>query len=505
MAEPEASVAQNAFEEYEEILEEYQHREFIDHLKGPAVSMLVHIVLVVLAFFLIVRTQKEVTSEIEISIEEMEIKEIEPKLLEELQELEELAEQVVPTVSVPDIPTEASEEVVADTDFAEEMAGADEVTDLTDILSVKPSTRALKIPGMIANRTGKARTAALRQHGGSGDTEKAVMNALRWLKKQQKGDGSWTQTQSDAMTGLALLAFLAHGETPDSEEFGMTVQKAMEYLSRKVMSTSRIGGRGYEHGIVAYALGEAYALTRLPFLKPPLEKALDVIIRGQQPDTGGWDYSYAKGKRWDLSVAGWQVQALKAGYVAGATNDGLFEAMDKSTDFLKNVCYRGGKFGYSSPGSGSWGMQGAGTLCLQLLGEGRSAEAQAGVRNIDQNRSESIEWKPDGNHGFYNWYYETQAMFHGGRTPFRKWNQNFSRVLIRNQKRDGHWEAPLPKGRDAHEYNAVYDTCLAALSLQVYYRYLPSYKMPKPTAHKQETSTIFDLGDDDLGLEIDID
>ena len=40
---------------------------------------------------------------------------------------------------------------------------------------------------------------------------------------QQNPDGSWSKSQPDAMGGLGLLTFLAHGETPVSKEFGMTV------------------------------------------------------------------------------------------------------------------------------------------------------------------------------------------------------------------------------------------------------------------------------------------
>jgi hypothetical protein len=36
--------------------------------------------------------------------------------------------------------------------------------------------------------------------------------------------------EHDAMTGLAILTFLAHGETPSSEEFGETVTKGVQYL-----------------------------------------------------------------------------------------------------------------------------------------------------------------------------------------------------------------------------------------------------------------------------------
>ena len=264
--------------------------------------------------------------------------------------------------------------------------------------------------------------------------------------------------------------------------------------------------RAYVNGIVTYSLSEAYGLTKIPFLKPPMEKGLGFIVRGQQERTGGFDYSYKKGKRWDLSVVGWQIQAMKAGYVAGANVPGLMEATEKGIMFLKKVAYKNGKFGYSSPGSGSWGMQGAGTLCLQLVGEKTSPEARAGVKNISANHV--VTWDDKKEHRghsnpTYNWYYETQAMFHGGTSVWKKWNKHFSKLVTKRQKSDGHWDCPgkPPKGGGRPEYDKWYTTCLCCLSLQVYYRYLPTYKMPKSVAKKPKS--ILDALDDDLGLEIE--
>jgi len=261
--------------------------------------------------------------------------------------------------------------------------------------------------------------------------------------------------------------------------------------------------RAYTNGIVTYALAEAYGLTKIPFIKPALEKGLGFIVRGQQSN-GGFDYSYKKGKRWDLSVAGWQIQAMKAGYVAGADVPNLMEAIEKGISYLKKVTFKNGKFGYAAPGSGGWAMQGAGTLCLQLVGQGGSAEAKAGVKNIRENHQ--VVW--NNNKAFssdcYAWYYETQAMFHAGQSAWRKWNKQFSKELIANQKTDGHWDSPgkpTPKRKTRSEYDPYYSTCLCCLSLQVYYRYLPSYKMPKSVAKKSKS--VLDAIDDDLGLEIE--
>ena len=69
-----------------------------------------------------------------------------------------------------------------------------------------------------------------------------MLLALRWLKKNQEADGSWhinsgggsnaSGPAKPAMTGLALLTYLAHGETPASEEFGQTVERAISGSSK---------------------------------------------------------------------------------------------------------------------------------------------------------------------------------------------------------------------------------------------------------------------------------
>jgi hypothetical protein len=291
------------------------------------------------------------------------------------------------------------------------------------------------------------------------------------------------------MTGLGLLTFLAHGETPDSEEYGETVQKAIQWLVNFGMKTKSPDHRGYGHGIITYALCEAYGLTKLPVIKPAMERCLEMIVRGQQP-RGGWDYSYAKGERWDLSVAAWQMQALKAGYAAGSEVSGIEKAIEKSIDFLKHTAYKNGKFGYSSPGQGSTGMLGAGTLALQLLGEGDCQEVKAARDNI---KELPLNWEKAGGHPLYAWYYQTQAMFHAGTSYFRDWNERFAPMIVKNQEPDGHWNMP----GDAKGHGPVYSTTLCALSLQVYYRYLPTYQEPAKLIKKAD---VLDLDDDDLGL-----
>jgi hypothetical protein len=281
----------------------------------------------------------------------------------------------------------------------------------------------------------------------------------------------------------------------------------MQFLTNRMMATTDargLGGGGYVNGIATYALCEAYGMTKIPFLKPAAEKGLEALIKGQQP-CGGWDYSYAKTKRWDTSVVGWQVQALKAGYVAGCENPGIPSGIESASRFLRNVAYANGKFGYSTPGSGSWGVHAAGTLCLQLIGEAGCNEAKTGVTKLDENFTpvwNNDAMVSDHSNPAYAWYYATQVMFHAGQTTWKKWNKVFSPMVVANQKSDGHWDSPGKgeKGGSKSEYDPYYTTCLCCLSLMVYYRYLPTYKMPEAV---KGTASALDGKDQDLGLEIE--
>lgn len=177
---------------------------------------------------------------------------------------------------------------------------------------------AIKSPVILKNIFGTTRDTGTRgvriaQFGGDPQTEEAVMRALRWLKKKQQPDGSWSR-QKVAMTGLVVLSFLAHGERPgDSQEFGETVQKALEFLIKNQRADGKFNGMDgneYAHPIATYALCEAYGMTLNPNVKAAAEKALVPIIKGQHP-TGGWTYKMnpnpeANGKyRDDTSFMGW--------------------------------------------------------------------------------------------------------------------------------------------------------------------------------------------------------
>ncbi|MHC4914720.1 MAG: prenyltransferase/squalene oxidase repeat-containing protein [Planctomycetota bacterium] len=85
---------------------------------------------------------------------------------------------------------------------------------------------------------------------------------------------------------------------------------------------------------------------------------------------------------------------------------------------------------------------------------------------------------------FYYWYYATLCMFQMGGDHWKTWNVQMKKALLENQckggpldgtkkDKDGSWD---PTGGGHVSYGGrVFSTALGALTLEVYYRYLPLY------------------------------
>ena len=80
------------------------------------------------------------------------------------------------------------------------------------------------------------------------------------------------------------------------------------------------------------------------------------------------------------------------------------------------------------------------------------------------------------NNTTYFWYYGTLALFQHGGAEWDRWNEALKVQLIARQetqgKEAGSW-APHDKWSTAG--GRVYQTALCTLTLEVYYRYLPSF------------------------------
>jgi hypothetical protein len=385
------------------------------------------------------------------------------------------------------------------------------------------------LKNLYGNRYKGGREVALKAYGGGGGsgtgkvadgsgntTEDAVLRALRWLKKYQEADGSWSSksgggpgfdsTAEPALTGLALLTYLAHGETPTSEEFGPTVERAIKWLVDNEQGDGHFNKKDvhdYSQPIATYALCEAFGMTQVPMVKDAARRGVDVLIKGQHA-CGAWNYNCDTADRNDTSYSGWCAQALKAARMASMDNTDLDTAMKKAVEGFR-INYRSGMFWYETKADGeSKGkLTSVGVLCLQLLGYGKSKEAMDGMTWLNQNAT--CDWAvPWGKQPIYDWYYTTQAKFHTGGDVWNQWNSQFSLQLVTNQKvlkgagidgKDiGYWE-----GLDGLCKAYVYNTTLCTLMLEVYYRYLPTYKPPED----MDKSAVTAASSDDIKVQVD--
>ncbi len=350
------------------------------------------------------------------------------------------------------------------------------------------------LPATMAGRMGgTARMAAASKMNMKDKSEKAVMAGLRWLKQHQEEDGSWSPNEhKPAMTGLAILCFLGHGEMPESNEFGPTVKKGVDWLLKMGtefqgrMSLTKDGWGGnhgvYEHGIGTYAMGEYYTMTKDERFAELLKQAVGYIVDGQAPD-GGWQYGFAKGPDSDTSVSGWEIQALKAAHLTGLGIKGVDEALDKAMLNLKRVQKADGSFGYRTAAQGGYSLTGVGVLCTYFWKQDKDKVVKEGIEfMLNQSKKERpVKYKSD-TADLYAWYYNTQACLMYGGTAWSTWNRLFQDEIADNQGTDGSWPPTGGKGGAGglqvkpDGAGPYYRTTLSVLMLEVFYRYMPTTK-----------------------------
>ena len=483
------------------------------HMTGPVLSICLHIILITMLMTLIVSGPKEDPPEYIVNITDMVITPVEK--LPEVPPEEDTIPSETPDVESPtkspssDAPSE-SQNVAKTEEFSN---GYSETPDarMLNIPTIATTSSPVVVPGVMSRRSKPGREGGLRDGGAPKGTEDSLLKGLRWLRDHQNDDGSWGEDPSrkPAFTGFAILAFLGHDETPSSAEFGACVLKGIKKLLEYSESSNPVqtcAGNGYGHAIVTYALSEAYGMTRMQLLETAVNKMIDYTVKGQNA-VGGFNYGYNNAEgRCDLSVMGWANQAIKAAHAAGSTTPNLEAAMEKAVQCIKTQQRDSGSGGFvystniGAPGGGATNnVTAVGILCLQLLGDGKSPEVAGGLKYLKE-KCFAVSWDRDEavkNGGvewaLYRWYYQTQVFFqnYGGKGPeWMAWNKMFAKTLIKNQKPDGHWESPaygielgkgqveqFGEGQFKGVAQGIYSTALCCLMLEVYYRYLPTFKV----------------------------
>ncbi|MEM9235331.1 MAG: prenyltransferase/squalene oxidase repeat-containing protein, partial [Verrucomicrobiota bacterium] len=339
------------------------------------------------------------------------------------------------------------------------------------------------------------RMARLLESGGTEACEVAVVKGLDWLQATQNPDGSWGGSRKAAMTGLAILAYLGHCETPLSEKYGETVLKGITWLvdlgvkkKGRLVDGNEPNPMPYEHAIATYALGESATFCRqlglnIPKLDEITQKAGQYIIDNQHTKSGGWDYGYSEdsGRGGDLSVTAWQIQALKACKHTGLDFRNMKKCIRDALDYVDSCQASSGGFSYypnrseSHAENGYFTLTGAGMLSFQMWDKESSAPVRKGAKYI----AKESKFKYNGaDCDLYGHYYEGQAMIARGGPAWKTYNDMFREELLSGQNDDGSWKTP-GGGEKPHAVGALfmtdvhYRTCLAILMLEVYYRFLP--------------------------------
>lgn len=341
--------------------------------------------------------------------------------------------------------------------------------------------------GGLEGRSPGRRNELLEREGGTAGSEEAVLRGLEWLAAHQHDDGSWWFDlrrgpcrgrcrhsggigSSTAATGLVLLCFLGHGETPDQGDFRETVRRGIYYLQNRVRYTEKGAdlqeGTMYGHAIATLALTEAYSMTQDPALRDVAQSAIDFICAAQGPN-GGWRYT--PGQPGDMTVSGWQMMALHSAHLAGLQVPS--PALSHFSMFLDSSQLQfGALYKYlpelkeekASPTA-------IGLLCRMYMGWPRT------MTPIREGAKYLADLGPSRTDLYFD-YYATQVLHHFGDPHWPEWNEEMREFLIRTQERSGHetgsWHFPDEHGDQA---GRLYSTAMAIMTLEVYYRYLPLY------------------------------
>jgi hypothetical protein len=371
----------------------------------------------------------------------------------------------------------------------------------------------------LKQRDPTARGEVAKTMGGSEETEHAVEMGLDFLARHQSPDGSWrlhdfgngkpgyadagqASVEADtAGTGLALLAFLGAGYTHHDAKYGDVIERGLTFLLKNqkpdgdLYVPPRRNPEGsntwfYSHGIASIALCEALGMTRDDdLLRKPAQRALDFIVRSQDPQYGGWRYRPGFGS--DTSVSGWQLMALKSGERVGlSVPPATYAGVEKWLNFAQGPSGDPTRYAYrpqtTEPEMADYRrtnrvMTAEALLMRQYLGWTRGNKNLTGGADylLTELPSLGTPQRPDRNS--YYWYYATQVMFHMKGDYWKRWNDRLRPLLVDHQVREGDlagsWD---PRNPVPDEWGTaggrIYVTSINLLILEVYYRYLPLYQ-----------------------------
>ncbi|MBT7982530.1 MAG: terpene cyclase/mutase family protein [Akkermansiaceae bacterium] len=311
----------------------------------------------------------------------------------------------------------------------------------------------------------------------SAEASRAIDKGLTHLLSIQNDDGSWDSNgeggHAVAITSLSLMAFMSKAHFPGFGQYGDELDRGTKWLIKesKKRPDGYLGTVMYEHGLATLALSELWGMARDPkdddAIQKALEKAVDVILRSQNPG-GGWRYQPQADGGEDTSCTMTVFHAL-----ASARQAGIYvpnETIAKVAKYLGNA---------HDPNTGGFtyipnvrnvtpACTAGGAYIAQLAGLRDTEMTNSALRHLKSQVPEIITG--GGRYYYYTHYYAIQAMVQSGDEEYAKWYPQIRDALISRQNEKGAWDKGTSKG------GGSYSTPMAIIILATPHRYIPIYQ-----------------------------
>ncbi len=335
----------------------------------------------------------------------------------------------------------------------------------------------------------------------------AIDKGLRFLASKQvpAGRGGFWLSQGGhfdvAVTALAGLAFLAHGDQPGRSprkpedgtaevSYGDRIERAANWLMENQWRDNHPGGNGglyydqeraddektdrpmHGHGYAMLFLAEAYGQISDPKLRERIRESLRRAIgltEATQSREGGWFYKPGDGKD-EGSVTITQIQGLRAARNAGISINKAI--IDKAVDYIRRSQYpagtnRAGGVRYTIHyGDPSPALTAAGISVYYGAGEYGSPGIERGFEYLSRN----MRLDDKTHFWFYTHFYAVQAMYQRGLPEWKSYYTKLRQQLLAEGATNSEhaWQDP--------QIGPVFGTAVAVLCLEVPLGYLPIFQ-----------------------------
>jgi hypothetical protein len=444
-----------------------------------------------------------------------EKKKIENKL--EMQDTQQQQVEEPPPPPPPETKPEETKEdvVVTETQVSETQAEAfdNTVSDSTSKESAFDSNQWNSAVGLGGGAGGRYGGRGGGGKGGKGGKPYAanIDAGLQWLKNHQDEDGKWDcdgfskhDTEGEpcdgpgnavhdvGVTGLALLAFLGDGSTLRGGPYKQNIKDGVTWLKSQQQENGLFGTNAshdfiYNHAIAAYAMCEAFGLSKYTLLKPVAQKGVNYLESHRNPYSV-WRYQPRDNDN-DTSVTGWCIMAYESGEFFGLEINK--SALGLCATWLDQVTDATGKVGYSKAGEPSSrkpgehqtkfpvekgeAMTAVGLFCRFFMGQDpKEKPIMTASANLILSKPPIWDVKA-GTIDHYYWYYATYAMFQMGGRHWTEWQKKLNDAVVKPQHMDkakknlyGSWD---PIGAWGEDGGRVYSTAILTLTLEAYFRY----------------------------------